>query len=206
MKTLGIRAARRNDRHDDKPRDRISGRPARVAAALVAALAFGFGAAEADPIVDGSASDNTCHLGPDPLVEAHLRTFDDLDFNVFNNQDWPKLHRSHSNDVKVHWPDGHVTIGLDTHIQDLKNFFVWAPDTRVSEHSEEFGQGPYTGCIGVMEGTFTEPMPIGSGITIPPTGRHFRLQFATIGNWQGGVMYEEFLFWDNQEFYRQLGL
>jgi hypothetical protein len=29
---------------------------------------------------------------------------------------------------------------------------------------------------------------------------------ATIGHWRDGVMDEEYLFWDNQEFMRQIGL
>ena len=36
-----------------------------------------------------------------------------------------------------------------------------APDTRIETHPVRFGQGEWTGVIGVIEGTFTEPMPIG---------------------------------------------
>ena len=53
------------------------------------------------------------------LVKAHIAIFDDLDFNVFTNQRWTELHRSHSQDVLVHWPDGHTTNGIEKHIQDL---------------------------------------------------------------------------------------
>jgi hypothetical protein len=42
------------------------------------------------------------------LVATHLANFDDLDYNVFTNQKWTELHRSHSHDILVHWPDGHV--------------------------------------------------------------------------------------------------
>jgi SnoaL-like polyketide cyclase len=142
----------------------------------------------------------------DPVVASHLATFDDLDFNVFTNQQWSELHRSHSQDIIVHWPDGHFTKGIDPHIADLKAMFVWAPDTRIKEHPVKVGQGEWTAVIGVMEGTFTQPMPIGDGKTLPPTGKAYKIQMATIGHWKGGTMDEEYLFWDNKEFYRQIGL
>jgi hypothetical protein len=50
-------------------------------------------------------------------------------------------------------------------------------------------------------------MPTASGGSIPPTGKAFRIPMVTIGHWNAdGLMSEEFLYWDNQEFFRQLGL
>jgi hypothetical protein len=50
-------------------------------------------------------------------------------------------------------------------------------------------------------------MPIGDGQFIEPTGNTFQVRMATVGHWtEAGVMDEEFLFWDNQDFYRQPGL
>jgi hypothetical protein len=91
------------------------------------------------------------------LVSEHLATFDQLDFDVFTHQKWELLHVSHSSDVIVHWPDGHQTQGIDTHIED-------------------------------------------------PTGKPFRLVMNTVGRWEGGVMKEEYLFWDNQTYAKQIGL
>ena len=139
-------------------------------------------------------------------VKAHIDVFDDLDYNVFSNQKWTELHRSHSADITVHWPDGHATKGIERHIEDLKAMFVWAPDTRIKEHPVKLGQKDWTAVIGVMEGTFTQPMPIGGGKTTPPTGKAYRITMATIGHWKDGVMDEEYLFWDNQEFMKQIGL
>jgi hypothetical protein len=141
------------------------------------------------------------------LVDQHLATFDDLDYNVFSNQKWTELHRSHSQDVKVHWPDGHVTEGIETHIGDLKAMFVYAPDTRIKEHPIKIGQGEWTAVVGIMEGTFTEPMPRPDGSTIPPTGKAFKISMATISHWTpDGTMDEEFLFWDNATYMKQIGL
>ena len=140
-------------------------------------------------------------------VTAHLEMFDDLDFNVFSGQKWAELHRSHSADVVVHWPDGHVTRGIDKHIEDLKAMFVWAPDTRIKVHPVKVGQADWTGVVGVMEGTFTKPMPLPDGKSIPPTGKAYKITMATFSHWtKAGPMDEEYLFWDNQEFLKEIGL
>jgi len=140
-------------------------------------------------------------------IAANLANFDDLDYNVFTNQKWGDLHKSHSANITVHWPDGHTTQGIDKHIEDLKAMFVWAPDTRIKEHPVKVAQGEWTAVMGVFEGTFTQPMPIGGGKSIPPTGKPFKLTMATFGRWNAqGTMDEEYLFWDNQEFMKQIGL
>lgn len=139
-------------------------------------------------------------------IAKNLVTFDTLDFTVFSNQEWTRLHESHANNIKVNWPDGHFTTGIDKHIEDLKAMFVYAPDTRIKEHPIRFGSGNYTAVTGIMEGTFTKPMPIGNGKFIQPTGKAFKLPMATIGVWKDGIMIEESLFWDNQTYMNQLGL
>src|SRR6266446_9574859 len=68
------------------------------------------------------------------LEKTHLENFDDLDFNVYSNQKWDQLGKSHAKDVVVHWPDGRTTHGIEDHIEDLKAMFVFAPDTRIKEH------------------------------------------------------------------------
>lgn len=141
------------------------------------------------------------------MISKNLLTFDTLDFTVFSNQQWNRLHESHAADIKVYWPDGHVTEGIEKHIEDLKALFVFAPDTRVKEHPIRIGSGNITAVTGVFEGTFTQPMPIGNGKTIPPTGKAFKLPMCTVGIWkQDGTMSEEHLFWDNQTFMKQIGL
>lgn len=140
------------------------------------------------------------------VIERNIATFDTLDFDVFTHQKWDRLHESHSKDILVHWPDGHTTKGIEKHIEDLQQMFVYAPDTRIEAHPVKFGSHEWTAVIGVMEGTFTKPMPAADGKTIAPTGRKFRLEMTTVGHWKGGVMDEEYLFWDNLSFLRQIGL
>jgi len=138
--------------------------------------------------------------------KAKLDNFDDLDFNVFTNQKWDELKRSHSENIIVHWPDGRTTTGIDVHIEDLRAMFVYAPDTRIRSHPIRISCGDLTAVTGVLEGRFTNPMPIGDGKTIAPTGKPFKLLMATFGRWENGRMAEEWLFWDNKTFLSQIGL
>ena len=157
-----------------------------------------------------------CNRAPDPkrvqyetaerIASTHLSTFDTLDYTVFTGQQWARLHESHSQDVLVHWPDGHTTQGLQRHIDDLKALFVYAPDTRIKEHPIKIASGEWTSVVGVMEGTFTRPMPLPNGKSIAPTGKAFKINMCTVGHWKDGVMDEEYLFWDNQTYMQQIGL
>jgi hypothetical protein len=140
------------------------------------------------------------------MISKNLAVFDTLDFTVFSNQQWTRLHESHSKDIIVHWPDGHNTNGIEKHIEDLKAMFVYAPNTNIKEHPIHFGSGNMTAVTGVMTGTFSQPMPIGNGKFIQPTGKSFSIPMCTIGIWKDGVMSEEYLFWDNQTYMNQLGL
>jgi hypothetical protein len=143
----------------------------------------------------------------DDGVARHLATFDDLDDDVFSNQRWNDLKKSHSNDVVVHWPDGRVTKGIDQHIQDLKALFVHAPDTRIKQHPIKCGSGEWTSVVGIMEGTFTRAMPIPNGTPTAPSGKAFRISMSTVARWNAqGTMDEEYLFWDNAAYLKQLGI
>jgi hypothetical protein len=153
---------------------------------------------------------------PTPKVEGlpgglakNLATFDDLDFRVYTGQEWQDLHKSHSKDVLVHWPDGHTTKVIEKHIEDLKVMFTFAPDNRIKVHPVRFGtvDGEWTAVTGWMEGTFSKATALPGGKSIPPTGKSYRIPMATLGHWgKDGIMFEEYLFWDNGEFMKQIGL
>jgi hypothetical protein len=64
---------------------------------------------------------------------------------------WHRFKESHAQNIKVYWPDGHVTEGLDVHLEDMKKLFVHAPDTRIKEHPIKFGSGNYTAVTGVLK-------------------------------------------------------
>jgi len=138
--------------------------------------------------------------------EMNLATFDDLDFNVYSGQKWDEFHKSHADDIIVHYPDGSTTTGLPEHLEMLKPQFVFAPDTVIKEHPIKLADGDYTAVQGFMEGTFSAPMPLANGSVIEPTGKRFKLGMLTVGRWENGVMAEEWLYWDNQAFMKQIGL
>ena len=162
------------------------------------ALCLGLGLASLPGYAWASDANPASYQAAEKVVNAHIATFDTLDFDVFTNQKWDRLKESHSKDITVHWPDGHETKGIERHIEDLKAMFVYAPDTRIKVHPVKFGSGEWTSVIGVMEGTFTK--------SIPPTVKPFKLVMCTVGHWKDGVMDEEYLFWDNQTYMKQIGL
>ena len=173
---------------------------------LIILLCLAFAISALSGCAATSSSKLTQYETAEKIANTHISTFDTLDFDVFTNQKWERLHESHSNGVIVHWPDGHQTTGIEKHIEDLKAMFVYAPDTRINVHPVKIASGEWTSVIGVMEGTFTKPMPIADGKTIAPTGKSFKLIMCTVGHWKDGVMDEEYLFWDNQTFMKQIGL
>ena len=140
------------------------------------------------------------------VVAAHIAALDELDFDIFSHQKWDQLGRTHAKDVLVHWPDGHLTKGVEKYVEGLKAMFVYAPNTRIELHPVRIGQGEWTSVVGIMEGRFTQPIPTGNGQAIPPTRQPFKLTICRVGHWKDGAIDEEYLFWDNQTFMRQLGL
>jgi predicted ester cyclase len=173
-----------------------------MAIALAAPLAY----AAAQTPAENPTTPVPRHEKQAPAVERRLKVFDTLDFDVFSHQHWDRLTESHAPDIVVTWPDGHETHGLEHHTRDLQAMFVFAPDINIKEHPIRFGSGSWTSVTGVMTGTFTQPMPVGEGKTIAPTGKRFAISMVTIGHWRGKTMDHEWLFWDNQDFMKQLGL
>ncbi|PZU64016.1 ester cyclase [Sphingobium sp.] len=173
-----------------------------LAAAVLAVAASG--PASAQTSNDAAALDR--YHEAERVGADRLATFDTLDFDVYTNQKWDRLGESHAPDILVHYPDGHTSRGLAAHIEELKPTFVFAPDTRIRQHPVRIVSGDWTSVIGVMEGTFTRPMPQSGGKPVPPTGKSFKIQMVTVGHWKDGVMDEEYLFWDNQGFIKQLGI
>ena len=140
------------------------------------------------------------------LAAEHIAKYRTADFDVFPGQQWDRIQESHAKNVIVHWPDGRQTDGIQAHIDDLKAFFVYAPDTRVSTHKVEVATAEWSSIVGVMEGTFTQPMPTPDGKTIAPTGKAYKVVFSAVDHWKDGVIDEEYLFWDNLTFMRQVGI
>jgi hypothetical protein len=152
-------------------------------------------------------SNTSAPAAGDQLTTERLRRFDSLDFQFYSHQQWDSFAVSHDANIKVYYPDGTTTTGLfPNHIDMLRPLFAFAPDTKITSHPVKFGSGDWTAVIGEMEGTFSRPMDLGNGKTIPPTNKKFRLSMSTIAHWKGGKMVEEYLHWDNQSLMKQIGL
>ncbi len=147
--------------------------------------------------------------GMPPALARNLATFDDLDFHVYTGQQWENLHKSHAQDIVVHYPDGHTTTGIPDHVNELKFMWTFAPDNRITEHPVRYGTADarWTAVMGFLDGTFTKPMVLPDGTVIQPTGKAYHLPMATLGRWnEQGVMVEEYLFWDNATLMKQIGV
>jgi hypothetical protein len=141
------------------------------------------------------------------MIARNLTKFDTLDFVVFSHQQFDRFKESHADDITVTWPDGHETHGLAKHIEDMKAMFVAMPDLAITAHPIKIANGSWTAVSGRMQGTFSKPMPLGSGKVAAPNGRKLDLPIATIAHWTvAGVMDHEWLYWDGQAYLSQLRL
>lgn len=145
-------------------------------------------------------------LRGEDAAEANLKRFDTLDFDAYSKQDWKLFTELHCADVVVHFPDGRETRGIEQHVHDIKQLFSGTPDSRISSHPIRVGSNDWTAVTGVMEATFSEPMALGGGVVQPPTGKKLKLTMATFARWKDGCIAEEFLFWDNAAYAKQLGI
>ena len=80
------------------------------------------------------------------------------------------------------------------------------PDSRIAAHPSAFGSGDRTATTGVLQATFSEPMMLPDGNSIPPAGRTVKIPMATNARWANGCIAGEHLFSDNAEYMKQLGL
>jgi hypothetical protein len=138
-------------------------------------------------------------------VEAHLRRFEELDFEAFNKQNWELFNQIHAEKVVVKFPDGHQTTGIEKHDEDMKAMFAWSPDLKIISHPVRFGSGEWTAVTGIMTGTFSRPMMLPDGTSMQPTGKSFKIPMCTIALWKDGRIAEETLFWDTGAMMRQIG-
>ena len=77
-------------------------RPFQFLTSLLTVLAVGLLASGSARAAEKTKPSVMSYEAAERLVKAHLDTFDDLDYNVFTNQKWTELHRSHAHDILVH--------------------------------------------------------------------------------------------------------
>lgn len=179
-----------------------------LVSAGLAACTMQVGGKPPDAGAKTSVETNAPAPAADADVQANLKRFDQLDFDAYSNRkDMDLFKQLHCPDVKVVFPDGRVTTGIDAHVDDINNIlFNGTPDSRITSHPISFGSGEWTAATGVIEATFSQPMKLPDGSTIKPTGKAVKMTMATIARWNKGCIAEEHLFWDNAEYMKQLGL
>ena len=136
----------------------------------------------------------------------HLKTFDELDLVAFNKRDMMRIKQIHADDVKVYNPDGTITKGMTPHHADELQFLFDTFSFVVTDHIVGFGHGEWTAGISISEGKWVKPLTLPDGTVLPPTGKKVRIKIATIARWKNGRIAEEYLFWDNADWNRQIGL
>ncbi len=135
----------------------------------------------------------------------NLKTFDDLDLVAFNNRDMKLIKQIHADDVKVYNPDGTITEPMTPHAEELQ-FLFDTFDFKVAEHIVGFGFGEWTAGISISKGKWVKPITTPDGTVLQPTGKPVSVKIATIARWENGRIAEEYLFWDNADWNRQIGL
>jgi len=145
------------------------------------------------------------HLAERTQTERNLKTFDELDLVAFNNRDMKRIGEIHADQVIVHNPDGSKTSPFEPHAEELQ-FLFDTFDFIVTDHIVGFGHGEWTAGISISEGKWVKPLKMPDGTVLKPTGKKVRIKIATIARWEKGRIAEEFLFWDNADWNRQIGL
>lgn len=135
----------------------------------------------------------------------HLEIFDELDLVAFNNRDMKRIGEIHADQVIVHNADGTETSPFPPHAEELQ-FLFDTFEFVVTDHIVGFGFGEWTAGISISEGKWTKPITLPNGKVLQPTGKKVRIKIATIARWENSRITEEYLFWDNADWNRQIGL
>lgn len=141
------------------------------------------------------------------VLEANnIALYDQMDLEAFTQHDMKTIQAIHADDVLVYNPDGSLTEGMDKHKHEMQWLFDTFPDIAINQHPIKFGSDNWTAGMSVTTGTFTAPMKLQNGTVIQPTGKSFSIRIVTLVRWDNGRIAEEYLFWDNADWNKQIGL
>ncbi|WKY58631.1 ester cyclase [Vibrio sp. SNU_ST1] len=140
------------------------------------------------------------------LEAANVARYDKMDLVAFTNHDLDMIGDLHAADVKVINPDGSLTSGWEhNHKAEMEWLFSTYSDVKITEHPIKFGSGDWTAGMSVIKGTWDTPMPLIDGRVLKPTGKAFSTHIVTLVRWEDGQIAEEYLMWDNMDWYGQIG-
>ncbi len=108
----------------------------------------------------------------------------------------------------VYWPGQSTpTLGGPAHRAETEQFCRAFPDNKVRHpYDILFGEDGFTCFVTRFTGTFSAPLELPDGTVVQPTGKSFDVLYSTTVHWQKGKIVEEFLFYDNGTFMKQIGL
>jgi ketosteroid isomerase-like protein len=139
-------------------------------------------------------------------TKKNMDTFDELDLVAFNKRDIKRIQEIHADDVTVYNPGGSITKGMDPHHTEELKFLFDTFDFVVKEHIVGFGFDDWTAGISICTGKWVKPIKLPNGKTLKPTGKSLEIKIATIARWKDGRIAEEYLFWDNDSWNKQIGM
>lgn len=115
-------------------------------------------------------------------------------------------HFNHAPDVLVYYPGG-VVMNLSEHLTDMRLYYSQFSNMKPHNHDYKvlFGAGDWTMAISDISGVNDGPLPGPNGL-LPPTQRATKYDLMTIGQWNRGLLIQEYLWLDEPRMYRQLGL
>ena len=111
-----------------------------------------------------------------PEEKANLERFDKLDFEAWNNRDWTLFRELHAPDVLIVDFNGHMTKGIEQHIQYSMALISAAPESKVLAHPIKIAAGNWTIGIGTLPGNLT---------------------MLTLAQWKDGRIIQEYMFMQN---------
>ena len=150
-------------------------------------------------MTNSTGTDRTTHL-----LEL-MKQGDD----AFNRRDPEGMSAVHDAHLVCHMMGSGAPIrGDEAHREPMQGMMRSFPDVRVSNdpYPIQFGQGDWTTVVSRVAGTFTGEMEGPDGKLISPTGKAFDLDMTTVARWNGGLMAEEWVFWDSALMQQQIGL
>ncbi len=119
---------------------------------------------------------------------------------------WEALRGSSAPNARVHWPDGHTTVGLDERNAEIDRLLDFAPDVRVEAEPTRTSSGEWTTVVRVLSGTFSRPLTTREGKTVAPAHQPFRIWVASVSHSSNGVVDDLYLFWSDRALKNQLGI
>ena len=120
-------------------------------------------------------------------------------------QDFDGVAACYAEDAVAVTPDQGEIKGREAIVEYFRQQSIVFPDAGY-ESLQKHESGSVAIDEGYFTGTHTEPLPLPSGESVPPTGKQIRVRACDLATVEGGVVTTHRLYFDQLEFFEQLGL